>query len=321
MLTGTATLPISEHFKLKNLDKGVYAAIASAGGGAGSNAGIIDLGDQTLVLDTFLTPIAASDLRSAAEQLIGRPITGVINSHAHSDHVCGNQMFSSQTPIIATRQTREAIPGMTAYLKEIKADPSALEKEIIADMKSLEIETDAGQRARLTASISRQRFVLTSLGILEIRLPDQTFEDELVFSGTQRKAILRTQGKGHSDSDAYLVLPEEHIIFMGDLGFFQTQPFMTSCDPQAWIRQLEDLERSDYKVFVPGHGPVETKADVTRLREYITAIEQMVTQAVTQGKTIEEVLQLPVPAPYDANSANERRRFERNVRSLYQRRK
>jgi hypothetical protein len=41
----------------------VFAAIHLAGGAAICNAGIIDLGDRTLVFDSFMSPLAAEDLR------------------------------------------------------------------------------------------------------------------------------------------------------------------------------------------------------------------------------------------------------------------
>ena len=66
----TSKLPTSAHFELKQLAEGVYAAIAVAGGGARSNAGIIDLGDHTLIFDTFLTPTAA-EIRLDIQRLMG----------------------------------------------------------------------------------------------------------------------------------------------------------------------------------------------------------------------------------------------------------
>ena len=66
-------LPDSRHFRLEQLAEGVYAAIHIEGGGAIGNAGIVDLGDRTLVFDAFLAPQPAADLRTAAEALTGRP--------------------------------------------------------------------------------------------------------------------------------------------------------------------------------------------------------------------------------------------------------
>ena len=53
------------HFRLEQIAEGVYAAIAREGGAAHSNAGIVDLGDRTLVFDTLGTPKAAEELRAA----------------------------------------------------------------------------------------------------------------------------------------------------------------------------------------------------------------------------------------------------------------
>lgn len=72
MNTAGSSLPGSEHFRLERLTDGVYVAIASDTGAATCNAGIVDLGDRTLIFDTFLTPRAAKDLRAAAAQLTGR---------------------------------------------------------------------------------------------------------------------------------------------------------------------------------------------------------------------------------------------------------
>lgn len=98
-------LPTSPHFRLEELAQGVFAAIHTPGGGAMSNAGIIDLGDRTLIFDTCQSPEAATDLQRAAATLCGRPVDYVVNSHWHGDHVLGNQTFAAAT-IIATPTTR-----------------------------------------------------------------------------------------------------------------------------------------------------------------------------------------------------------------------
>ena len=315
----TDALPTSEHFELKPLTDGVYAAVGHAGGGARSNAGIIDLGDRTLVFDTFMTVQAAQDLRSAAEELTGRPASYVVNSHIHSDHWCGNQVFDAHATIIASHRTREMMPATAEYLEQLKNDPSELERGILEDEERLERETDARWRATLETSIAGMRHVLKSLPLLDFRLPDQTFEKRLVFHGTRRTAELITQGKGHTDSDAYLVLPEDGVVFMGDLGFFQTQPFMAYCDPEAWTAQLEDMEMSAVETFVPGHGPLGTKADVALQREYIAALEELVARVIEAGGSVEDAVQQPLPAPFDAWLTGQMDCFERNVRSSYRR--
>ena len=75
---------------------GIYAAIAKEGTGAVANTGFMDLGDQTLIFDTFNTPQAAEELRRMAENYCPHPITYVINSHWHGDHIRGNQIFKDK---------------------------------------------------------------------------------------------------------------------------------------------------------------------------------------------------------------------------------
>ena len=307
----------SEHFKLEQLSDGVYAAIASPGGKAYSNGGIVDLGDQTLVFDAFETPAAAGDLRSAAEQLTGRPVTYLIISHCHADHWGGNQAFAPETAIITTDATRQEMPDAMNWMIDLKENPSELEQAIQETREHLETETDERQRASLTASIIRMTSWQETLPTFELRYPEQTFSGKLVFHGTRLRAELVEVAPGHTASDAYLLLPDDHIVFMGDLGFLQCQPYMVYCDPQAWIAQLAQMEQFDVEVFVPGHGPLGTRADVALQREYITLLEELVTQSISDGLTVEEILQKTLPAPFDSWLHGSIGRWEGNVRSSY----
>jgi glyoxylase-like metal-dependent hydrolase (beta-lactamase superfamily II) len=252
----------SDHFTLYHLATGIYTAIGSSAGGAYSNAGIVDLGNATLVFDTFMTPLAAKDLRKAAEELTGRPVRWVLISHAHSDHWGGNQVFTDQATILATHQTRQVIPAASEYLREYQTDPSLLQNEIQEDEKRLEIETDPNWRSALESSIPRRQYLLQSLPNLTIHLPDQTFEGSLGFHGTKRVAEFYSAGLGHTTGDAYLLLPAERIIFLGDLGFFQSQPFMPFSHPEAWVARIDELTALDLAVYVPGHGPIGSKDDL-----------------------------------------------------------
>ena len=318
-MTKNVTLIKSEHFKLEQLADGVYAAVASPGGKAFSNGGIVDLGGQTLVFDAFETPAAASDLRSAAEQLTGHPVSYLIISHCHADHWAGNQAFAPETSIITTQAIREEMPDAIAWLVELRESPSELEEAIQESRDRLETEPDEQQRASLAASISRMTGWQAWLPTLEVRYPEQTFSGKLVFHGTRRMAELVEVAPGHTASDAYLLLPADRIVFMGDLGFLQSQPFMVYCDPQAWVSQLEQMEQLDVETFVPGHGPLGTKADVALQRQYITLLEELVTQAVSDGLTVEETLQLTLPAPFDDWLHASMARWEANVRSSHER--
>ena len=82
----SASLRESRHFTLEPLTNGVYACIHRPGGAAYSNAGIVDLGDRTLLVDAFDTLLAGRDLRQIAEALFERPVETIVLTHAHIPH-------------------------------------------------------------------------------------------------------------------------------------------------------------------------------------------------------------------------------------------
>jgi cyclase len=309
--------PTSEHFVIHRITDGVYAAIARADGAAFCNSGIVDLGDKTLVFDTFETPQAAADLALAVERLTGRPATFVINSHFHPDHWFGNQAFAGRAIFVATRTTREQMAEVADEMEGYKQEPARLERVLRENQAELEAVTDGRRRATLNLMLTRLQYALESLPSLDFQFPDQTFERSLTFHGTERVAEVITRGGGHTSSDAYLVLPDDGILFMGDLGFFHREPYMTHCDPQAWLAQLEEMEQLGVETFVPGHGPVGSKADIAEQKQYMIVLQALVAHVLQSGGILDQVLKEPLPHPFDTWSA-EGLPLAENVRLLYE---
>lgn len=306
----------SKHFHLEQVAEGVYAALATIDGGAVCNAGIIDLGNQVLVFDTFLTPYAAKDLRAAAEQLTGRAVTTIINSHWHGDHVHGNMVFPADIPILATSKTYEwmAVHGM----EEIAEDRQHLESSLAALEAKIAQEPDEARRQTLRAKLAADREYQAALPSLELRLPTQTVEDRLVLHGTRRTAELLTFGGGHSLSDALLWLPEDRLAFLGDLLFVNLQPWLPGGNPEEWIDILRRVETLDIATAVPGHGPVGTLADSAAIRSYIETLLRLTEEAISAGQAWDDFKQQPAPAPFAA--WGNRSFFRRNLKFLYKRR-
>jgi cyclase len=128
----------SKFFKLEQLANRVWSVISSDPTWMMSNAGIVDLGGQTLVWDTGTSPRAAIELKRVAEELTGRTVGLVINSHHHLDHSLGNQVFVGSS-IFSTRTTRDLMQKRFEQLiEELKEFP-----EWIAHTKTqLETVTD-----------------------------------------------------------------------------------------------------------------------------------------------------------------------------------
>jgi glyoxylase-like metal-dependent hydrolase (beta-lactamase superfamily II) len=312
-------LPVSPHFELAVLADGVYAAIATEEGAARSNAGIVDLGDLTLIFDAFDSPEAAFDLLAAAEALTGRPPSCVVISHMHWDHWGGNQAIAPHVPILTSHATRGGMPGAVGWLRDLQENPDLVDTWLAEERTRVKAETDPQRRAVIARSIRRLEGLAARLPTLVMRLPDVTFEGTLVFHGSARRAELHVTRDGHTFSDIYLHLPGDGVVFIGDLGFFASQPFMADCDPAGWRAHLLRLEALDVETYVPGHGPLGTADDLRLQGRYIQVVEDLVAAAIRDGLTEEETVAQVLPAPFAAWQREGPARWEVNARALYQR--
>lgn len=308
-------LPVSEHFKLEQLADGVWVALAQAGKGAGSNSGIIDLGDETLVLDTMNTVMAGADLRAAAEQLTGRPPNFVAITHAHGDHWMGNQYFP-EASIMTTQRTRELMQPGAEYYAGLSEDTSEYEEWVEGTRQQLVEETNPVLRDALETRLASMQYSLASLPQLKPTLPDLLFDTKLVLHGRDRRVELITYGAGHSESDAVLLLPDDHMAFIGDLGFFQSHAYLGSSDPAAWVKVLGQLETLDLETVVPGHGPLGSMDDIVLQRQYLTAAQAMVAELIQAGGNADEAAALTPRPPFDGWTAGIFR-FPDSMRFLY----
>lgn len=311
------TIYQSDHFTLHQLAEGVYAAISTEGGAAFSNAGLIDLGDRTLIFDSFENHQAAEDLLKASLQLTHRKPAIVVISHFHPDHWGGLQVFTDSL-ILATHATRQAMLPIAVEMSKDREDPSQTENQLRETEARLEAESNPTRRKFLQASVARQRHSLQALPTLEPTLPNLTFDGKIIFHGTRRSAELISTGKGHTDSDCILRLPGDRVAFIGDIGFFQMQSYMASGSPPEWTALLEEMTGWDIETFVPGHGPLGGKADLSIEATYIQVLEDLVRRVVQSGGTVEDALCQTLPAPFDAWQ-KVGIRFETNVRAAYER--
>ena len=309
----------SKHFTLTSLTNGVYACIHKPGGAAYSNAGIIDLGDNTVLVDAFSTLVAGRDLRQTAEALFERPVETIILTHTHSDHWLGASVFDTNTTFLASKKVRQVCLQRGAEMMEDFQNPAEWQAWLNEMEQQLQTEQDERVRVSLENSITRARYTMAEMAEFEPRYADQTFEDSVPFHGSKRNAELRSLGQGHSEDDAVLLLPEDRIAFIGDIGFFDTQPYLGVCDIDLYREQLLIFKESDFQVFVPGHGPVGDKDDIELQLKYFDLMEDLVGEVAHRGGSFEEAMQITLPEPFNKWLIGGMVRFEVNVRYLFAR--
>jgi glyoxylase-like metal-dependent hydrolase (beta-lactamase superfamily II) len=288
------TPPLSEHFTYHELAEGVWAAIVISTGLAASNSGIVDLGDRTLIFDATLSPVSALDLRKTAEGLTGRSVAYVFNSHWDIDHVFGNSVFAADTEIYATARTSEYMSQKTALdIAEFKNKWPELQSKWREGARNAK---DEAERIDYEEGVQFAQRVIDTFPQLELRLPNKTISDRMEFKGNKRSAEFITFGGGHTDSDAFLYLPGERIIFTGDLVVVKNHPGMSNGHPREWLNILAKIKALDPVCLVPGHGELGTLADIELIERYLNELLQMAEQNVRDGGTAESAAELQLPA-------------------------
>lgn len=276
----------STHFDVTTLADGVFAAVNRPGGSAVSNAGIIDLGDDVLVFDSFMSLHAASDLAQEVEKRLRKPVRYVVNSHYHKDHTWGNQVFAPQATIISSRLTRELLLG--SKVPDIEKQAKELAAEIAKLQAKASAERDDKAKRELMLTVGYYQALLDSYRELKITPPDLGIDKSLTIYGSKRKAELVVPGGGSTAGDLFLYLPEERILFSGDMVFSGMHPYLSESDPGRWRENLEGMQRLKVKRLVPGHGPVADSAGVAEMIEYLEGIQGLASRFHREKKTAEE---------------------------------
>jgi len=281
------------NFSIQQLAPGVWAAIHNDRGGyAISNAGIVDLGDRTLVFDAFINPDAAIELKSVAEQLTKHKVEFVVNSHYHDDHVRGDQAFVPGALVVSTEWTRNEIekaePEDREWLKK------NIEKQV-EKARQLVQHAPASDKEEDNMWLSYYESIAQSLPKLKLILPDVTFRDSMWIRGSKRSILLVECHNGHTPSDAVMILPQSGIAFMGDLLFVNRHPWFGDGNPDSLKKHLQRFfADTSLKQFVPGHGPVAGKESLLTLTKYITDLQQIAAGAIQKGEADSVFTKTPV---------------------------
>jgi cyclase len=225
----------SKHFTIYPLADGVFAAISKKGGSAVCNAGIIDLGNTCLVFDPFLTPSSAEDLHRSVKDLVGYGPDLVVNSHYHNDHIWGNQVFKLPVHIVASMRTYQLM--MTAGKKELDEETATAAQSLAYFQDLYQKTEDEIQRIDAELLLGYYEGLVQDLPLLSVRLPDIIYQDRLSFHGIKRSAELISYDQCHTGNDALLFLPEDGIIFMGDLLFVGCHPYLGDGDPTNLVKK------------------------------------------------------------------------------------
>ena len=231
---------------------GVYAFVQADGA---TDAGFIAGEDGVVVIDTLMTATLANALLGEVRAVTSAPLLHIVNTHWHGDHVFGNAVLPA-APIIAHDTCRDDLlsewDSHRAFLRELY--PAAWPE----------------------------------ISELPATPPNVTFDSRLTVHLAGRAAHVRHFGRAHTRGDIVVHLPDDGVVFAGDIAFHDYIPNARDGFPRDWVAVARALEGLDCDVVVPGHGPVGTTADVARMRECLELIVGQVESAFARGMSEEE---------------------------------
>ena len=233
--------------------------------GAGGNIGLSVGRDDAFVIDDQYAPLTPK-VRAAIATVTPKPVRFVLNTHWHGDHTGGNENMASAGAILVAHEN---------------------------------------VRRRMSAEQFIEAFKLREPASPVAALPVITFSDTISFflnGDTVRAVHVRN---AHTDGDAVIVFRAANVVHMGDVFFNGMYPFIDASTGGslagmiAAVNAVLAATNADTK-FIPGHGPLGTRADLVRYRDMLGEVRTRLAKLAARRRTVEQAVAAKPLADLDA---------------------
>jgi glyoxylase-like metal-dependent hydrolase (beta-lactamase superfamily II) len=226
------------------------------------NTGIVVGDDAVMVIDTQATPAMAQDVIRRIREVTDKPIRYVTMSHYHAVRVLGASAYRPEH-VIASRDTYDLIVERGE-----------------ADMKS-EIE----RFPRLFRDVG---------SIPGLTWPTLVFEKRLTLMLGKLQVEIMQLGRGHTKGDTVVWLPQDKVLFSGDLVEYDATPYTGDAYLTDWPATLDAIAALGPEKLVPGRGaalkdPAQVKAGLDGTRAFVTSMFESVKAGVADGKDLRTI--------------------------------
>lgn len=222
------------------------------------NCGLVVGEQRALVIDTRSFHAQGRELLESVRAITDREIV-VVNTHAHYDHCFGNAAFRDSQ-----------IYAHSGAADDLRRTGEHQRRQVVEHLRG----TDREHLAR-------------DVEDTEIVLPFYLVEDDTVLDLGDRTAALLYAGRGHTNHDLAVAVPDAGVVFAGDLVEEGADPAMEDAYPMEWAPTLDALldksaaELSD--TWVPGHGKVVDRAFVEAQSEQLAGLAERFGEVLAAG--------------------------------------
>lgn len=237
-----------------------------------SNAAAVVFEDFIVAVDVGMRPYAARLFREALESTYGRSVRFACVTHCHPDHTYGLKAFEDVT-IFGSRRLAAALEQSPDWSPEVRA-------------RRRQDDPEGGDW----------------MDEVELVLPLLRFDGRLDIVNKGRQVEFRHTG-GHTDCSVSGYLPDEKVLFSGDLIFAGAFPYAgdPTADPEAWMATLRTWTSMAIDHVIPGHGPVSGPGEIVRQLEFLETLKQNTVKAIEAGRGYKDIV-LPSIYPLGAKA-------------------
>ncbi len=238
------SVPALAQVKVEKLAEGVWATQTFQG----CNVGWFVIGEDVILVDSGLNAEAANAVLQRIRETTGKPVRYLVITHAHGDHAGG-----AATLVAAGAEVICAENAAGPLLSALRAAPAQTPKS-----------NARGKKVVASKSPAKPRVLAVS--------------ERLRFLGSPRSAEIYYLGPAHTSGDLIVVLPEDKILFSGDLALHGLLPYMRSADmePRGWELILSRLVGLPVDRVVPGHGDIGPREGIADSFAYVRRANQIV---------------------------------------------
>ncbi len=237
--------------ELREIGNHVFACLQPDKGLGWSNSGLVNRAGG-LVIDTFWDLPRTRQMMEHYARVSSAPAKRVANTHHNGDHCWGNQLFT-EAEIIGHRLCAEAFGKESPEMMQQIRDGGAGDPALADFAEALRDYDFSGIELTPPTTLFDERF--------DLMLDDTPVE-------------LLYVGPAHTIGDVIVHLPEQRVVFAGDILFRLCTPIGWEGTIANWTAALDRIVDLDPEVIVPGHGPVcglEGPREMKAYLEYVRA--------------------------------------------------
>ncbi|MFD8983793.1 MBL fold metallo-hydrolase [Streptomyces sp. NPDC059564] len=254
--------------QLREVAEDVYAYIQPDGGWCLNNAGLITAGSRPALIDTAATEARAKALKDTVARVTPYAPGFVINTHPHGDHTFGNRLFADEAVIIAHEATRAEMDLAGLHL-------TGLWPEVC-------------------------------WGDVGVELPTLTFREPITLHLGDIRAEVMHLGTAHTKNDSVVWLPEQRVLFTGDIVMSGATPFCLTGSVSGSLAVIEKLRALAPRTIVSGHGPVGGIELLDTTEAYLRHVQELAAAGIAAGLTPLETAHEAHLGPFSALLDSER---------------